>query len=127
MISLKELNQHNYPTTPEIDKNLLVLLDRINIIREALGTPLTVTSGLRSLEQQQRLIAIGKSTATHSRHLYGEAVDIGDSTGVLKAWVLDNVSLLESTGLWCEAFESTPTWVHFQIVPPTSGNRFFKP
>ena len=126
MISLKELNSHNYPTTHEIDTNLQDLLTKINIIRLHYGQPLTVSSGLRSEAQQQGLIAAGKSTATKSLHLTGQAVDIVDD-GALKEWVKDNVELIASIPLWCEAFESTPTWIHFQTKSPRSGNRFFKP
>ena len=57
MISLLELNSHGYPTTPEIDKNLATLLERLNKVREGYGIPMTVTSGLRSDAQQAALIA----------------------------------------------------------------------
>lgn len=127
MISLAELNPHNYTTTSEIDANLSILLDRLNKVRSAYGVPMTISSGLRSEAQQQGLIEAGKSNATHSKHLYGQAADILDESGVFKAWVLENVTLLEEVGLWCEAFESTPTWCHVQIVPPGSGKRFFIP
>lgn len=125
MISLKELNPHNYPTTPEIDANLLVLLDKINRIRTAYGIPMIVTSGLRDQAQQQQLIAEGKSNAPKSHHLTGEAVDIYDPDGLLCDWVHNNKAILENVGLWCETRQGA--WVHFQIVPPKSGSRFFNP
>lgn len=127
MISLKELNPHKYPVTPEIASNLAILLDRLNLVRIAYNKPMTVTSGLRSLEQQKSLISQGKSNATHSKHLYGQAADILDESGVLKAWANDNLKLIEEIGLWLESFDHTPNWVHFQIVSPKSGNRFFIP
>ena len=34
-----------------------------------------ITEGLRTLERQERLLAEGKSTTLHSRHLKGEAID----------------------------------------------------
>ena len=126
MISLRELNPHGCPTNDEIDYNLLELQRRLNIIRLHYGQPMTVTSGLRSQEQQDSLISAGKSTASKSKHLTGQAADIHDD-GDIKDWANANVPLLEATGLWCEAFTSTPTWVHFQTVPPKSGNRFFNP
>lgn len=126
-ISLQELNQHNYPTTPEIDVNLNDLLVKINQVRQAYNIPMIVTSGLRSEAQQQQLIADGKSNAPKSHHLTGEAVDIQDLDGKLKAWVTRNLDLMEQIGLWMEDFNSTPTWTHFQIVPPKSGNRIFIP
>ncbi len=126
MISLKELNPHGYPTTPEIDANLQILLTRLNAVRSAYGKPMTITSGLRSNAQQQGLIEAGKSNAVHSKHLSGQAADIADD-GKLKAWVMVNLALIEEIGLWMEAFESTPTWVHMQIIAPKSGKRFFIP
>lgn len=123
MISLKELNSHAYPTTPEIDNNLNTLLERINKIREAWGKPMTITSGLRSQADQQRI----NPKAPKSNHLIGAAVDIEDKDGSLAQWNQDNVKLLESVGLWCEHPDNTPGWEHYQIYPPKSGNRFFHP
>lgn len=127
MISLLELNSHGYPTTKDMDANLAQLLEKVNRVRAAYGIPMTVTSGLRSENQQQALIASGKSSAPKSHHLTGEAADILDQGGRLKKWVLQNVALIEDIGLWMEDFTHTPSWVHFQIVPPRSGNRFFIP
>ena len=127
MISLTELNPHSYPTTPEIDANLSVLLDRINVVRAVYGIPMTVTSGLRSQAQQDALIAAGKSNAPKSHHLTGEACDIADADGALWRWCMVNMQVLIDTGLWLEDKSATPTWVHFQIVPPKSGKRIFIP
>ena len=126
-ISLKELNQHQYPTNPTIDANLAILLDRINQVRNAYGVPMVVTSGLRSDAQQQALIAAGKSDAPKSHHLTGEAVDIQDTDAKLVTWVKANMDLMIKIGMWFEDFGHTPGWVHFQIVPPASGNRVFIP
>jgi uncharacterized protein YcbK (DUF882 family) len=127
MITLKELNPHNYPTNQFIDKNLAILLERMNELRDAYGKPMIVTSGLRSDEQQASLIAQGKSSARNSKHLAGAACDILDEHGELKQWVLNNVKILDKIGLWCEDFAHTPTWCHFQMMPPGSGKRFFTP
>lgn len=128
MITLKELNSHNWPTTPEIDMNLYTLLTRINIVRSAWGRPMTVTSGLRSAEQQKDLISQGLSKATKSAHLTGEAVDIQDSDGLLKKWcALNGNAILIKAQLWCESPEATPGWQHFQSRRPASGRLWFKP
>lgn len=124
---MKELNPHNYPTTLEIDANLAILYDRINQVRTAYGKPMIVTSGLRSWQQQRDLIEAGKSNATHSKHMTGQAVDILDSDGSLHTWILINIDLMINIGFWFESFQSTPNWAHFQIVPPESGKRFFIP
>lgn len=123
MITRKELNPHGYPETGDIKSNLDVLLFRINKIRIAYGVPMVVTSGLRSQADQKRI----NPKAPKSNHLLGAACDISDPDGKLKEWVKANVKLLEETGLWMEDFLSTPTWCHFQIYPPKSGNRFFIP
>lgn len=62
-----------------------------------------------------------------SKHLFGQAADIADGNKILQQWCKDNVQLLETTGLWMEDFSATPTWCHFQIVPPASGKRWFMP
>lgn len=123
MISLTELNPHGYSTTPEIDANLQTLLYRINRVRAEYGIAMTVNSGLRSEADQQRI----NPSAPKSKHLTGQAVDIADPDGKLKEWVKDHLPFMAQIGLWMEAFESTPTWLHAQIVAPKSGNRIFIP
>ena len=125
MISLKELNPHSYSTTPEINANLQTLYTAINYIRQKWGKPMIVTSGLRSEADQLRLINEGKSTASKSKHLYGQAVDIEDADGKLHEWLKSDPKLLVDAKLWCE--EGTNGWVHFQIVAPSSGHRWFYP
>lgn len=127
MIALHELNPHKYKTTADIDYNLAILLKRLNIIRKEYGKPMTITSGLRSDTHQKKLIAQGLSNAKRSNHMTGCACDVKDLDGELKDWILGRIPLLEQVGLWCEDFDYTPTWVHFQIVPPKSGKRFFIP
>jgi|SRR5579859_2510870 len=123
----KDLNPHDYPLTSEIAANLEELAVRLNKAQAAYGKQFIVTSGLRSNAQQQALIVSGKSDAQHSKHLTGQAADIYDPDGELKAWILLNLPTVEEIGFWFEAFASTPNWVHFQIVPPGSGERFFIP
>lgn len=134
MITLSELLKGEvYDALPlKMQHNLDTLVDRINKIREAYGIPMKVTSGFRTMEDHLRIYAEKGITDQHkipmkSQHLSGCAIDIGDADGELKAWVKLNVPMLEEVGLWCEAFEYTPTWVHFQINPPASEKRFFKP
>ena len=131
MISISEINPHNYPLTEEQAKNLPILLERINKVRTALAKSMIVTSGLRSMADHIRIytakgIPMDK-IPMGSNHLKGAAVDISDPDGKLAEWVRANEKLMESIGLWMEALESTHGWVHFQIYAPGSGNRFFKP
>lgn len=133
MISLKELLGGKVISDIEHGHqlNLEELLKRINVIRATYGKPMTVTSGYRDPQDQLRIYRSkgvpDNKIPMGSAHLRGSAVDILDADGELKKWVKNNVKLLEDTGLWCEDFEATPTWCHFQSVPPRSGSRFFKP
>ncbi len=117
----------------EVRANLAVLLHRVNKVRAAYAKPMTVTSGLRTWAQHLQIYKkkLGDAYAESkvpkaSKHLIGAAVDISDPKRLLQKWCIDNVKTLEDAGLWCEAFEDTPTWVHFQCQPPKSGKRFFR-
>lgn len=115
--------------------NLEDLLTKINLVRTAYSHPMIVTSGYRSQQDHLRIYSQiaarkgeefdPKKVPMGSAHLKGCAVDIADPKGELMAWCLSNVEILEQAGLWVEA--DTVGWVHFQIYPPRSGNRFFKP
>lgn len=135
MITLKELVV-NQTIPEEHQANLIVLLDHMNQFRTMWGNPMTVTSGYRTKEHH---IEVYKHLAAKrgvpfdlakvpmgSKHLTGEACDIHDPDGLLYAWCETNVSILEDIGLWCEVRDDQPR-VHFQIAPPKSGSRFFKP
>lgn len=116
----------------EHQDNLAVLLERINKVRSAYAIPMTVTSGYRSMEDHLRIyrekgITDEAKIPMKSKHLSGQAVDIGDADGKLKEWVNDNVALMEEIGFWFEDFGTTTTWCHFQTCPPKSGKRFFMP
>lgn len=143
MISLKELlSGHNISDVPlEHQHNLEILLERVNKIRSAYGKPMTVTSSYRSTQDHLRIYSTKASKAgvefdpkkvpMKSNHLTGSACDFSDPKQELQAWCLVNVSILEEVGLWCEAFEYTKNWVHFQIKPYGSWvegkSRFFRP
>ncbi len=123
MISLKELNPSNYPTTEDQAKNLNYLLNRLNKARLLYGSVMTITSGLRTTADQQRI----NPTAPQSKHLLGLAADIRDTDGALRTWVLEHLDEMSQIGFWFEDFRWTVGWVHFQVVPPKSGNRIFVP
>lgn len=114
----------------DYELNLLDLLVKINKVRDAFGRPMIVTSGFRSMEDHERIyrkqIQAGTYVPRSSKHLSCEAVDISDSNRILQKWCIENEKLLAEIGLWMEDFSHTPRWVHFQTVPPASGNRFFK-
>lgn len=127
MITMKELNPHDLPTPGPIAKNLQTLFERMNELRKIWGKPMIVTSGLRSDAKQMELIKQGKSKAIASLHLAGAACDILDKDGSLAKWCLENEAVLARIGLWCEHPDYTKGWMHFGIMPPRSGKRFFIP
>lgn len=118
---------------PEFKNNLLVLLERINKVRQAWGKPMLVTSGFRSREDQLRIYkakGIPESKIPWgSSHLTCEAIDIYDPNGTLNAWCKTNEELLRSFGLWLEVRQGN--WQHFQTKPFRSytekGTIFFNP
>ena len=120
----------------EHQANLKELHKRINLIREAYGKAMVPTSGYRSKEDHIRIykeLAIKRNVPFDetkipwgSQHLKGAAVDISDPDGKLYEWTEQNKKLLEQIGLWCEVKDDQRR-VHYQIYPPKSGNRFFKP
>jgi uncharacterized protein YcbK (DUF882 family) len=117
---------------PELEANLAELLVKINKVRAAYNLPLTVTSGFRDKNDQIRIYnakGITDEAQMHmsSKHFFCQAVDIFDPNKELQKWTKDNLALIEEIGLWMEDFGSTSDWLHYQIVAPKSGNRFFIP
>lgn len=132
MIQMEEiLKNYKLEDQPQATQdNLAILLNRINQIRAAWNKPMTVTSGLRTPEDQIRVYAAkGITDSTKipmkSKHLYGQAVDIYDPGLVITAWLKANPDILKDAELWCE--EGNSNWVHFQILAPGSGKRWFLP
>jgi len=86
----------------------------VNAYREA-GYPAVVTSGRRTVQRQQELIAQGLTTATLSHHLNGRAVDIA-FLGIPNAprdWYAAGGALWELMGgRWGGRF-SIPDILHF--------------
>jgi uncharacterized protein YcbK (DUF882 family) len=124
---IAELNPHNYPTNPSIDKNLGILFSRLLELQSATGRDFQINSGLRSDDQQLELIREGKSTAVHSKHIAGAAADVNDPDGSLAEYVKANLDYMATIGFWMEDFGHTKGWVHFQIMAPGSGHRVFIP
>lgn len=98
----------------------LTLLNRLQSLRDLWGQPMHVTSGYRCREHNR---AIGG--ALRSLHMEGLAADIADKDGALKRFCTPEV--LTMAGLYMEHPDHTRGWAHFQIKPPKSGERIFKP
>jgi hypothetical protein len=133
MISIDNLLSGNaWDSLPEIYKiNLYDLQLKLNKFEKICPFEMTVTSGFRNFQHHLEVYAkkgiVPPNVPTNSKHLVGQAADISDPSGSMKIWLKMNVPLLEQNELWCEDLNSTPTWIHFQTVPPKSGNRFFIP
>jgi uncharacterized protein YcbK (DUF882 family) len=111
--------------------NLKILHQKLNEVRKAYGKPMVPTSVYRTLADHLRIyremgITDQAKIPMKSKHLSGQAIDISDPDGKLMDWCLANQDVLEKVGLWCEERDDKKR-VHFQIVPPKSGRRFFKP
>jgi uncharacterized protein YcbK (DUF882 family) len=136
MIVIKELLSGNKleDQSPEIQANLLKLLDKVNIIRKAWGKPMMVTSGLRTLAHHLAIYAAKGITdqakiPMKSKHLLGAACDISDPKLEITHWLEQHTEILEQADLYYELGNSN--WLHLQIIPFGSykpgGTRGFNP
>lgn len=109
--------------TKEISDNLDKTLVILNKIQAAYGKPFKINSGWRPA-------AVNASTpgaAAHSKHQIGLAADVSCLDGHLWEWVLQNLHLMQELDIFMEDRRYTPTWVHFGVGKPLSGNRIFVP
>lgn len=109
--------------TDAISNNLDILLQKMNVVRNAYGTPMFISSGWRPASINGSVAG----AAPNSNHVIGAAVDVRDTDGALWAWVLQHLDLMQSLGLYMEDKRWTPTWVHFSFLPPGSKKRIFVP
>jgi uncharacterized protein YcbK (DUF882 family) len=107
-----------YPLDAALEANLQALLSAVNKLRTLYGKPMYVSSGYRP--GHYNTDAHG---AKNSTHLTCQAVDFKDADGALKTWITED--MLVQCGLYMEAREATPVWLHVQIRPTV--NRIFKP
>lgn len=108
------------PLSPEQKANLDRLVVALNVVRQAYGKPMRVSSGYRP-----GVFNLKAGGAKKSAHLTCEACDFADEDGELAAWCLKNVPLLEKAGLYLENPSFTKGWVHLQTRP--TKNRIFVP
>lgn len=116
-----------FPLAPELETNLANLLIALNKFRDIWGSPMIVTSGYRPGYYNTQA-----GGAPHSAHIVCMAGDFADGSGVLDAWIDANLHVLVDCGLWREAPQSTPGWVHLDIhdrgdIGGIPGNRTFLP
>lgn len=127
----KHLQGHEAELTDEIRANANTTVDRWNdLLAQFYAENSDVPPG--SIASGWRPAAVNSATpgaAAGSKHMTGTALDFTIPMIVrLFVWLLSMPeSDLAKFSLWFEDFRATPTWVHGQIVPPHSGNRFFIP
>lgn len=114
-----------YPSdyTKDISDNLDKLLSVLNKIQEAYGKKFKINSGWRPAIVNASV----PGAAVHSKHTEGLAVDIADKDGDIMRWTLANLQFMKELGVHMEDWRWTPSWTHYQCVPPKSGNRIFIP
>ena len=108
----------------DVTKNLVLLFERMDKIREFFDKPINVHCCYRPKDYNKLV-----GGASHSSHCLGEAIDFdvqGMTCDEVRQAILDN-KLLESLGM---RMENKPhsLWVHLDIHPvPPNGHRFFLP
>lgn len=121
--TIKELSKSSTATakgidntpTPEAVTNLHALVDNIlDPLREALGKPLYVNSGYRSLALNK---AVGG--AATSQHVTGQAVDItaspkSDNGKLFK--LIESLNLPYDQLIWEKGNNQYPDWIHISYV-----------
>lgn len=106
--------------TAAVRVNAAELVRRVNLLLGEYGSTPAVNSGWRP-----RAVNASVGGAQGSAHITGEAVDLRDDAGKLKAWIEANLYQLEKAGLWMELPAATPTWCHLQTRRASS--LIFKP
>lgn len=106
-----------------------VIVNRANILLTLFyeRNPSTLRRRVRSGWRPAAVNLRTPGAAPASKHLSGEAIDIEDDDGTLALWCADRGDILESFEVWMERPEATPSWCHWQSVPPKSGARYFWP
>lgn len=122
-MEIDDINNHKLIATDFQISNMEKLATAMTQLEDAFGSSFLVTSGLRNKELQERI----NPSVKNSAHLSGEAVDISSPDRVIWCWMMDNIPLLEESGVYLEDRSRTPRWIHCQIRVPNSKSRVFIP
>ena len=116
----------------ESDLIYIPLVAFLDVIREAWGKPMVITSLHRSTQKQASLAKKGYATASHSPHLYGCAADIDCKS---KEEVLELVALIQSLAKekdlkvrvgYKQYLDLGQTFVHLDLAPEVFSKTIFK-
>lgn len=106
--SLGEFNKANAPMADSVKANIITLAKNLQVLRDEIKIPITISSGYRSPEHNAR---IGGARA--SRHIVGDAADI-KVTGMTPRQVAEVIERLISHGKMLEGgLGIYKTWVHY--------------
>lgn len=125
MITAKEIlmgRDTEFPLSDELKLNLDALVLALNQFRSHYAVPMIVSSGYRPGYYNRK--AGGAPGSAHETCL---ATDFKDESGILDAYCLANLDILEECNLYLEDPKNTPGWCHLTIRPPKSGHRVFLP
>lgn len=117
---------HIEPPSDEVKANADILIDKVNqLLAECPADvqPDGMNSGWRPASYNAKV----PGAAVKSKHITGQAVDLGDPDGALDDYLLHRQGLLSKYGLHMEHPLATKGWCHLQSVPPRSGNYVFFP
>ncbi len=111
-----------FPLTPELERNLNVLWERVNYVGSFYGKVIILSSGYRPGHYNK-----DAGGAKVSPHITCEAIDCKDPKGELAKFIMENKGVLLSANLYMEHPDYTKGWVHLQTRAPKSGKRIFIP
>lgn len=103
------------------------LAERLGLFGITLGKSPNTGTPLSSGWRPPLVNASTPNASKTSLHMTGLAGDIYDPDGKIDDYLMDNQDIMVEFGIWLEHPDNTPTWSHWQIVPPKSGNRVFRP
>lgn len=111
---------HASDLTDEIRANVVALLPKVNgLLADYINATGNPVGGVNSGWRPPSINAATPNAARKSWHMLGKAIDIGDASGRLDAWLLteQGQGSLEFWGLWHEHPDDTPRWAHVQDAP----------
>ena len=91
--------------------NIIELAKNLQVLRDALGKTITITSGYRSPERNAKI----KGAAKNSQHVKGTASDIKVKGMTAKEVALVIEGLIASGKMKEGGIGIYPTWVHYDI------------
>ena len=107
----------NWPKDADIMDNIIVLMENLDIIREAYGKPLFISSGYRCPELNNKVGGVKTS-----QHMNGQAADINcgsvEKNREFFNWLVNHKDEFEIDQL---IDESKFRWVHYSVK--REGNR----